>query len=630
MRWTALLLLGCGPAAPEAVVDDCATEPPAQGEVRAKKITCAEELAERGEGRIGDWLLESADLKLVIRNTPNRMTQLGGAGGTIIDAAVPGRVDALTEIVPELSDAWPESLTIGAEDGEIILTATDGTDRVVSYGLDAETGTLRIEGSVGATWVPVAGATVRGDWINASGLVATSDVPMEDRGGWVHWSDTDTIVLGTPSVVSSAQTGGDASVATGSSDGDWIEVGGPDGVIFRARTIEGAFSLSVPSGQLVRTTKWGHESSPWTTPSQDMVLEIGEDGFLALLVLDENGDPIPATLTWNGRNFSAADDGAPIGVGPGTGSGTVTAGPEYGQAEIAELDISGTVEHSVTLERVRSPAAWTAFSIPGFPDESERRSVSSLMRTLAAQGIDYAVLNATDEVSQASGGADIAHLISVSSGSRSGGPLGGILAWPWTADSDLAAHGAVDWRGQDAADLHALMSKSGLRNTAVTVDWVMAAGQANLWDPEPYALMLSGPGDVSILTELWDVWVSIVPISEYAWIHVDGRSKTEILRGLLEGRATASTGPQVHLTVDGESPGTAFDEQAERVVTIDIEGPGDISTLTMIGASGESQGPWSVDDLPVETSVSHGGWIAVVAEGSTDWAVTSPVWLSRP
>ena len=35
-----------------------------------------------------------------------------------------------------------------------------------------------------------------------------------------------------------------------------------------------------------------------------------------------------------------------------------------------------------------------------------------------------------------------------------------------------------------------------------------------------------------------------------------------------------------------------------------------------------------MDELPVETTVSHGGWVAVVAEGPSDWAVTSPVWLS--
>ena len=429
--------------------------------------------------------------------------------------------------------------------------------------------------------------------------------------------------------VSATQSGEDAEVASGTSDGDWVEVGSPEEILFRAPTVDASYELSVPSGQLLRSTKWGHEPSPWTDPGIDVTLNVGAGGFLALTVLDENDTPIPATLNWNGRNFTVMDDAAPIGVGPGVGSGVVTAGPEYDQTSIAEMEITETVEHTVTLARIRSPAAWTAFSVPAFPDESERRSVTSMMRSLASKGVDYAVLNATDEVSQASGGADIAHLISVSSSSRSGGPYGGLLAWPWSSDSDLAAHGAVDWRGLDAADLHALMSKSGRRNTAVTTEWVASAGPPHLWDPEPYTFMLRTPEEIDALAAIWDAWIPIVPISDYAWIHVAGRSKTEILRGLLEGRSTASTGPQVHLTVDGEAPGAAFDVTADRAVFIDVEGPGDITSLTLVGAEGQQQGPWSVDDLPIETTVSHGGWVAVVAEGPSDWAVTSPVWLSR-
>ena len=629
MRWIALTLLGCSSGTPDAVVDDCAPDPPAAGEVRAKQITCADELAERGEGRVGDWLLESADLKLVIRNTPNRMTRIDGAGGTVIDAAVAGRVDALTELVPELDEAWPDALSIRAEDDTIVLQANDGTDRVLRYSLEPETGRLRVAGASSITWVPVAGASARGEWIYASGLVATSDAMMDDRGGWVHWADTDTIVLGTPQRVSATQSGEDAEVASGTSDGDWVEVGSPEEILFRAPTVDASYELSVPSGQLLRSTKWGHEPSPWTDPGIDVTLNVGAGGFLALTVLDENDTPIPATLNWNGRNFTVMDDAAPIGVGPGVGSGVVTAGPEYDQTSIAEMEITETVEHTVTLARIRSPAAWTAFSVPAFPDESERRSVTSMMRSLASKGVDYAVLNATDEVSQASGGADIAHLISVSSSSRSGGPYGGLLAWPWSSDSDLAAHGAVDWRGLDAADLHALMSKSGRRNTAVTTEWVASADPPHLWDPEPYTFMLRTPEEIDALAAIWDAWIPIVPISDYAWIHVAGRSKTEILRGLLEGRSTASTGPQVHLTVDGEAPGAAFDVTADRAVFIDVEGPGDITSLTLVGAEGQQQGPWSVDDLPIETTVSHGGWVAVVAEGPSDWAVTSPVWLSR-
>ena len=49
-----------------------------------------------------------------------------------------GRVDALTELVPELDEAWPDALGIRAEDDTIVLQANDGTDRVVRYSLEPE------------------------------------------------------------------------------------------------------------------------------------------------------------------------------------------------------------------------------------------------------------------------------------------------------------------------------------------------------------------------------------------------------------------------------------------------------------------------------------------------------------
>ena len=106
---------------------------------------------------------------------------------------------------------------------------------------------------------------------------------MDDRGGWVHWADTDTIVLGTPQRVSATQSGEDAEVASGTSDGDWVEVGSPEETLFRAPTVDASYELSVPEGQLLRSTKWGHEPSPWTEPGIDVAsmsvrVDSGVDG----------------------------------------------------------------------------------------------------------------------------------------------------------------------------------------------------------------------------------------------------------------------------------------------------------------------------------------------------------------
>ncbi len=626
----ALLFMSCWGAKPAPPSESCQPDPPAVGEVRAKRVSCAAELPENAEGRIGDWMLETAELKLIIRNTPNRMTQLDGAGGTIIDAAVPGRGDALTEILPHVEGGWPDALTIRAEDDSIYLQANDGTERLIVYTLQAGTGRLTIEGSHGATLVPAAGSTVTGEWLNAGELCVTADEPLEDDGGWVHWASVDSILLGSSATVSRTYSGPAGQTAEGTTDGDWVEVGSAAGLLYRARTSDGKFRLTVPENAQLRTTKSGHAPSSWVDPAGALDLRVGQEGFLALEVHDELGSPIPATLTWNGIRYVIPDEATEVPVGPGLGSGLVTGGPEYEPAALSEEDINGTVSRTVQLKRIREPQALAAFHESGFPDATERRLNRAIMLELAADGVDYAVLGATDEVSQTSGGASVAHLISVSSASRSGGPLGEILAWPWSGDSDQPAHGAVDWRDTDPLNLVALMSKFGRRYSAITAEWLIAAEPPQIWDLVPTAATISDLTEVDAVTAAWDAWAPLALVGRRTWVNVDGRSKTEVIRGVLQGRTVVSTGPQLHLRVGGASPGEAFDEPDVRTAEVWIDGPGDIGEVRLIGKDGREQGPWDVADLPVQTTVSHSGWVAAVAEGSADWAVTSPVWLSRP
>ena len=67
------------------------------------------------------------------------------------------------------------------------------------------------------------------------------------------------------------------------------------------------------------------------------------------------------------------------------------------------------------------------------------------------------------------------------------------------------------------------------------------------------------------------------------WVHVPGRTKTEILRGIFEGKTVASTGPQLHLLVDQVGPGGSFEIATERQVELNVENPGDLSEVALIG-----------------------------------------------
>lgn len=609
--------------------EECNPSPPEPGEVRARRIECNEDISEYGEANKGDWLLENAFIQLVVRNTPNRMTQLNGAGGTIIDAALWGGSDSVTEIVPHIDGDWPDALVIEADTDGIVLTATDGTDQQYRYTLLPDSSILHFEGGTGFTVVPASGAKRRGNSLSSGDLYITGTSEVMDDGGWVHWMNTDQLFLGSLDRVVQDRYS-DTIPVSGESNGSQIDVSFDGATQYRLAVDNSRFSGMVPKGAELRGRLSGHEASAWTAAGSDLVLDVGDAGFLDVEITDEESTPIPATLTWNGYSYALPDEPKMVAVGPGVGSGQVDAGPEFEIVTLDEIDVQGEVPISVSMKRIASEAAWVDFDVRSFPDSTERRTSSSLKAKLAAQGIDYAIFNAVDEVSQAGGTSSVDHLISVSSSSRSGGPFGRLLAWAWSADRDKPAHGAANWEGMNPIDLLALMSRSGRRYTSVDATWLNAAGPAVNWDPIPDVIQIAGLEDTPVLAQVWDQRIAAAVVGSRTWVHVEGRTSTEILRGIIEGRTTASTGPQLHLRVDDLKPGDAFDLAEERQVLINIENPGDVTDVFIIGPGGETIQTWSISEIPAETTVSHPGWICAVAAGISDWAITSPVWMDRP
>ena len=61
----------------------------------------------------------------------------------------------------------------------------------------------------------------------------------------------------------------------------------------------------------------------------------------------------------------------------------------------------------------------------------------------------------------------------------------------------------------------------------------MASAAHHLWDPESYTFMLRTPEEIDALAAIWDAWIPIVPISDYARIHVGRTQQDKILRDSL-------------------------------------------------------------------------------------------------
>ncbi len=626
----ALLTLACQPQAFVSDPDECPDSPPDAGQVRARRIVCATDIPSKAEAKLGDWLIENSRVRLTVRNTPNRLTQLGGGRGTIIDAALWDSDDALVEIVPHVTGGWPEQMSITTDGEAIALTAEDGSGRKWWYRLYPDGAALQFEGGVGFTVVPAVGSTVNGQFLDTkTSLNIAASADLDDEGGWVHWRDTDTLYLGDVSSVAQ-MVFADTVLATGSTDGTHLEVRSDGELLYTAPVLDGQFSLKVPPQAKIQAVAQGYLPSPLSPPTQAMTLEVGAHGFLTVAVFDEAGDPIPAMVYWNDTPYAVLDQATKLPVGPGLGVGFVDAGPEYFIHALDEMDTSGEPIVDVVLRRAAPSAAWVDFGSRAHPDPTERSSTKNLLGSLAAQGVDLAIFSATDEVAQISSKSATEHLISVLAGSRSGGPDGAPTAWPWSKNAKNPAHGAIDWHNQNPVDLLALMSKSGRRTTSVDAKWIAEAGPVSGWDPLPHFIHLNSLDDLPALSEVLDQWLAITVVGDRTWVEVDRRSSVEIQRGLFEGRSTASTGPQLTLLVDGQPPGSAFDALATRTVFVDISGISDVTEVYLLGPGHQRIATWAVNDLPATIDVDHGGWTLAVAEGPSAWAVTSPVWLSRP
>jgi hypothetical protein len=635
-----LLMISCGGPSETAMAEDCQSEVPPMGEVWAKRISCLAEIPVDGEGTFNDWLLVNAFTRLVIRDATHRLTRLDGTGGTVIDASSTLGDDGLTELIPLMQGGWPISGEIYADDGQVILEGKQesGDEVTIQYTLDPWATQLQVGGALGFDLVPNAGSILHGhlvqDELQNIPFSTGSLNPIIDHGGWLTFTESDSIAMGSIDDVA-ATLWPDHVQANGVSDGEHIEVTVFEETLFRVPVADGSFSLTVPQDAKLQAQKRGHQTGEPQTPSDELNLSVGLGGFITMQVMDESGGPIPATMNWNGQSHPIGITPTTLPVGPETGSGLVDAGPEYAQFLIEEQAISGVQELTIMLESVAMPAALLALDIPSFPDRTERRTINEVLFEQAAKGIDYVVLTAGDEVAQASGIEDMPAPIHVQAGSRAMSDTGTPFAWPWSLRTRAPAHGAAPWSELDATDLLAVMSKGGRRYSAVDSQWVAAAGAATNWGPEPDVFMLRTIDDLATYTDLLDQWIPVSAAGPLTWAEVNTRNRTDMVRALLAGKTTASTGPRILLSVDGYGPGSDLsslmnDPIQHHEVVITTQGQGALSHAALLGPTGSILSSWTPKSEPHVVSVSGQAWVLAAVWDNSDWAVTSPVWLQRP
>jgi len=115
-----VVAIGPGPLVADPAVETGCHPGPVTG-TRAKIVACAEELigGRLAAGRVGDFVLENAKVRVIVRGPGEGFYQHGTKGGGIVDAASVGGEDLVKEILPVVD------LAAGAFDELVITEAGD-------------------------------------------------------------------------------------------------------------------------------------------------------------------------------------------------------------------------------------------------------------------------------------------------------------------------------------------------------------------------------------------------------------------------------------------------------------------------------------------------------------------------
>lgn len=584
-----------------------------------RQVPCADELIAGGEGRVGDWLLENAVARFVVRGTYASLTRLGEPGGTLIDAARPGESDLLLEYTPDADRSTIRAVQ-GDDFAELVLPG-------VTWRLVADSAALEILGADAGTLQGRVDVERTGATLGRSG---DAGAPFFGLDGTATALTSAVGVTGVTRAALSADAlwpdGEDIEAAV---DAEVVRVTRAGGDILRVGVVDGVARSRVPAdaSRLGERAGCAYEG-----------LDLRGCGVLRLRVADDMGEDLSAVLTDGTQSWRVPQGGGDLPIGPDARRLWVWAGPAWSVAEVAFP--GGDAARDITLIQEWDPAGsvLAAPLVPVAPGADATESPARAMARLAGEGVGFAVLVADDEVPSVT---TALHddLFAVAA-SRAAGIA---WSWPWTPNSKRAAHGAVPWAGLAAADLLAVSEggQSGARLTVVDAAWVAQArgeGRAQDWDPRPDAFWLESLDDVPVYLSLLEEWVDVAPLGPRTWIGLDdglevARNVPAAEAGIVRSRTTAGTGPRLQLVQGGRAPvGTWV------TVRLDAARWTRMRTVTVWTSSGSSEqtvdgaGTWRWR-VPEDAT-----WVVATAEGdvatpwSSDraWAVSGPLWLRGP
>ncbi|MEE2750202.1 MAG: hypothetical protein VX519_02125 [Myxococcota bacterium] len=640
------LVAGCRPGVFPDPLEGCDSSPLSGEEVRVYRMECSDVAPEGGVGRKGDWLLENARIKAVIRKPEASLGVVGLGGGTLIDLAPQGGRDVVWEAVPVLNGGWmqPVSMTGGvdSEGGWVRVLGVamslegepQGGEVEFTWRLRPGASVLEMTSGAGLMMLGEVDVSLAGRWwVGADSVLGVSASGSEDLGGAVVYEGEVSLSVGSANEVGEALwPEGDRASGVCAGDGVRVEYEGEHWA-----TLGPEFDTRVPAehAMLVCEASAQIDGLPHA-PGEGLDLEAGLWGAVRVRVADEFGLDVPAQIQWEGGTHAVAPGGGLVPTGPGRWTLRASGGPGTEVVETS-LDVVGEVGWEIVLETAIWQDGWVLAEIgrETHPSRTNRTPPGVDLDMAAAQGRGFVVQTAVDEIVPSSMGrfseGRLRHRGGVSSETWD---VGRVWSWPWEGSSKKAGHGAPDWLGLSGVDLAAVArGPSGERRLVVDSAWVEAAGPVHGWDPMPDAMFVESPDDVGTLVNALNAgaWMGVVgPLS---WLPANTTTLPSLAaceRPIVLGETIATNG--ILLKLEVEEGVWAPVPRGAKNLEISLEGRADVQVdAVTLWSSGQVIRRWEPSGgVPAgwsaEASAWSGTWVLAVAEGQ-DWAVTSPLWL---
>ena len=620
----ASFVIGCGQTIPAS---PCTRD---KGSFWAGPIACYADKEGLESARYGDWLIQTDDLRVVLRAGASALTQTNPAGGGIVDIAGTVSADLIYEMLPVTTENnWRETSFSATENGVVIKGTANGS---------LEETTLSIEGDSIVFTPPVdwrltpkpdsqffIDTLTHGD----SALVIQAE-DVDDLNGQLHLKGLKALKTST------LENRYDGEMISILAEGQWLVFGDDEGAIGRLPIINGHVEGRISTN----ATQWRIEALPcqageWKGLSEQP--DLGNCTKMILKGIDQDGSGLPFSVHDGESRQIIPIGGGQIQFKTETQTLIANAGPGYEQRTFSPTSDMRTLEfqRAVPNRLLLIADSWA------HPDIDTRQSPQTAAESATAMGGQIILLRSRGGAMQ--NGVDLDEKWGFNSqvwqGAQDKSSGQWTTAWPWTGN-------ATKNPLMDLDPIKSLLHAKGERRISmVSAEWMENAPPPHLLPTIPDLMWIDGATEIDSYIHALEAGMSTGPLGPRNWllgVEWTENSSAEKMAALYDQNLCAGNGPFINLTIDDVGPGGLIRSNGDEFnAVIKVAAPHymGLRSVEIIGPEGEISAHYEIQGSSESHSLvlPRAAWyIAKASGGATPfgsdenaWAITAPIWITE-